>query len=736
MERIVLAEDSAFLVCDDIGDIPFGNTVGLGLYYLDTRFLSVLETSINGQRLLRLSSSAEHNYMANIQLTNPTLVLEDGRPVPPQTISVRRDRFIERGALKERIGLFNYNQFPVPITLSITFAADFRDMFDIRGFHREARGQIFDPACGGEPLTPACADDTITLHYLGLDGVRRETNLVFDQTPAERELVTADEFQRRLAEPLEGALYRFGIVEEAPPGARVSFPLVLEPDRPYMLTFYVSPALQGLERHYARATFDVSVRRVKESYDVWGASSTRISADNELFTEMIYRSQVDLRGLSSPCDAGYYPMAGIPWFGTAFGRDAIITAYQTLSLNAGLARGALRYLAANQGKQDNSWRDEEPGKIMHEIRRGEMALRNEVPHTPYYGSVDSTPLYIVLFAETMDWLADDQLYQDLLPHVERALEWIDCCGDLDGDGLIEYRTRSTRGIRNQSWKDSYDAVQFPDGRLAEPPIAAIEVQGYVFDAKMRLARLFRRRGREADAERLTREAQLLRQRVEAAFWLPDEQFYAQALDAEKRPVPVVTSNVGHLLWSGLLDEDHTRLVVQRLMSGDLFSGWGIRTLSSLSPNFNPMSYHNGSIWPHDNSLIAAGLRRCGYDREAAEIITGVYEAGLHFRYYRMPELYCGFSRDDRYRTSPPEYPVSCSPQAWAAGSVIQFLVTLLGARADASKRRLYLRPHLPDWLREVRMGNLAVGAARVDLLIRGSSVEVLGREGQVDVIVE
>ncbi|MEO6457575.1 MAG: amylo-alpha-1,6-glucosidase, partial [Chloroflexia bacterium] len=414
----------------------------------------------------------------------------------------------------------------------------------------------------------------------------------------------------------------------------------------------------------------------------------------------------------------YFPSAGIPWYVCPFGRDSLITALQTLSLNPQIAVGTLRVLARYQGMREDPWREEEPGKILHELRMGEMARLGMVPHSPYYGSVDSTPLFVLLFVETMSWLDNNSLYDELLPNVLRAVEWIDKYGDVDGDGLIEYReATSPGGIRNQVWKDSGDSTQFPDGTLAETPFAAAEVQAYVYAAKKGLGELLRRKGDAITADRLIAEAEALRTLFNSAFWMEESGFFSQGLDHNKVKVPTITSNPGHCLWCGIADDDKAKQTVQRMIQPDMLSGWGLRTISEESPSYNPMSYHNGSVWPHDNSIGVAGFKRYGYGREANRVITQIYEAAQHFRYMRLPELYCGFASDIVDHTGPTEYPVSCNPQAWAAAAPILMLQTMLGLEAYSFQDRLVLNPRLPDWLTSVQIDNLRVGEKRVGLRI-------------------
>lgn len=736
MEGLVLAENRVFLVTDNLGDVPIGNTRGYGLYHLDTRFLSALTLEINGFRPELLTSSAEHNYLENIQLTNPSFILSDGTRVSPQTISIRRIRFIN-GSLEERIGLFSYNRFPVPIEIVLTFSADFRDMFEVRGYLSAPRGQVLEPTLGGQPFSPESLSDTVSLNYVGLDGLRRRTDVILEQQPTERAMLPGGELRVATAglqipemKPVEAEL------APMPPAVRVRYRLVLEPQRPYALTYSVLPVVDDQSPERPRARFDIAAAEIRRSYEQdWLRECASVETSNAVFDQMLYRSEIDLRALLARYPSGPYPLGGVPWHSAPLGRDALITASQTLLLNPELAIGTLRFLAAHQGKEVNHWRDEEPGKIPHEVRYGELTNRGEVPYSPYYGSVDATPLFLILFGKLMDWLDDESLYEEFLPAVDRALDWIDLYGDLDGDGLVEYATHSPRGLRNQAWRDSEDSYRFPDGSLAEAPIASVEVQGYVYDAKVRLAGLFRRKGRVDQADRLEREARELRRAVDERFWMPDEDYYALALDHRKVQVPAVTSNPGHLLWSNAVEPERAEYLIRRLLADDLFGGWGIRTLSALSPNFNPMGYHEGTVWPHDNAIIASGLRRYNHPDQANRVVEAVFHAGLHFRYFRLPELYCGFTRDVRYRVSPSEYPVASSPQSWAAGSTLQFLKTMLGLRAEAWAKRVIVRPHLPEWLSEVTVRRLRVGKAQVDFIASKDGVRVLTTRGEVDVVV-
>jgi glycogen debranching enzyme len=424
--------------------------------------------------------------------------------------------------------------------------------------------------------------------------------------------------------------------------------------------------------------------------------------------------------------------AGIPWYSTVFGRDAIITSIETLALNPGIARDTLRYLARRQGVREDPFTEEQPGRILHELRRGEMARSGEIPHVPYYGSIDATPLWLVLLHETWRWTGDTTLVRELLPAAERALSWMDRYGDLDGDGFVEYARTSDKGLVNQGWKDSGDGVPNPDGTLPAPPIALVEVQGYVHDAKVRTAELFQIAGRLDRAAALRREAAELRDRIRTVFWDEDLGTFALALDGAKRPVPTATTNAGHLLWSRVPTVAQGERLRERFLQSDFFSGWGVRTLSAAHPVFNPMSYHDGSVWPHDNALLVLGLALYGHARAALPIVRAVYEAGAGTQFQRLPELYCGMSRGTGRR--PVGYPVSCSPQAWASGALFMMLQALLGLYPDAPTGVLHVRdPVLPDFLDHLTLEGLCIGNSRVALQFRrhGSRTlaNLLGIEG-------
>jgi glycogen debranching enzyme len=692
--RIVLKENRIMMVSDEMGDIPAGNITGLGLYTSDTRFLSTYEFRLNRVHPILLSSSVDESYVATFQMINPVLVANGGkRRIPEQVLSIRRSRFIF-GGLHERLGIQNCGSEAVDIECSFAFDADFRDLFEVKA---DSRGKILQFLGSQRPLQEHTHGLTFT--YDGLDGIVRRTEVMLNRIPSHRH------------------------------GPTVTYEFHLESKQTITLIVDVVPVI-GEAEPTVDYLYDDALQAIQASYRRWNEDLTQIGTDNAFLDRaLLRRSQMDLRILVEEFDTGLMPMAGIPWFSAPFGRDALITSIQTLMINPEIARGTLRYLAAHQGRAVDLAREEEPGKILHEIRYGELASLHQIPHTPYYGSIDSTPLFLVCAVEMMDWLNDRDFFVEMLPALLAALSWIDQHGDLDGDGFIEYDERAKGGVRNQGWKDSWDSLLYPDGRLVELPAALVEVQGYVYQAKVGLSRILERLGESHHAVRLGREADELRRRFEARFWMEPEQFYAQALDRHKIAVPSITSNPGHCLWAGICDPERAELVAERLLAPDMFSGWGIRTLSSSSPHYNPMSYHNGTIWPHDNSIAAAGLRRYRHPEAASKVIEGIMEAGIRMPGARLPELFCGFKRDTRYNAGPTEYLVSCNPQAWGAGAAFHLLQTALGIVPDTTAGRLYLCPVPFGQASSVEVRGMRVGSGRLSF-----KVAYNGGRPQVDVL--
>jgi glycogen debranching enzyme len=693
----VIKDDRTFLVTDRFGDVPDGNTAALGLYHMDTRFLSALELVVNDVKPLLLHSSTERNYSQIVELTYPFESIDREGVHRKENVSVQRHRVLS-GSLFERIRVRNFGTKTRKLRLTIDFAADFLDVFEVRGLARDKRGQV----------QPARVEKSrVTLSYRGLDGGTRSTTLRFSPAPDE-----LDE-------------------------SRALFTLEIEPGQGVELAVEAAPEVEGAEG--GRATMQQAEDRLGREYTKWRKRCTRFKTSNIQLSQFLDRAILDLRMLTARDDQGTeYIDAGIPWYSALFGRDALITAYEALAVNTDLAWSTLRGLAAHQGKKEDEWRDEEPGKILHEVRVGELARAGTIPHTPYYGSVDSTPLWLSVLHGAYRWTGDLEAVRELWPNVLAALDWMDEHGDSDGDGYVEYRKRSERGLDNHGWKDSADAIAHPDGTLAEPPIALVEVQGYVYQAKKNTARLARDLDDPDLADRLDKEADELKERFNRDFWIEDQGFYALALDGSKRPVETLTSNPGHCLWSRIIDEARAPKVVRRLLSPALSSGWGIRTLAAKQTPYDPIGYHTGSVWPHDNALIAHGMRRYGFDRESQQVLDQLALAGAFFPYARFPEVFCGFSADEV--PVPVQYPVACRPQAWASGAPLLMIRSYGGFSADAARGVLYIdRPRLPSWLQRIEILGMRVGDARLDLVFSNNNgvtaTEIPRKDGELEVLI-
>ena len=722
----VLKHGNLFLLTDPFGDMR-PDSRGLGLYDRDTRLLSCSTVHVNGSRPVLLHGSMGGNYQGVIQLTNAAVdrnpdekVVGNEDGLAGRKLGIARDRVISNDGLIERLTVVNFAESAEIVELEIELGSDAADIFEVRGYPRPERGML---------LPAAVIPGRVTFRYDGLDGRRRSTYLAFSEPNLTMVAVEAAD-----GRPEQGGWLR------------LSWRWPLRPGKSRDLRWTVWGDLTeiGKARETRAALFPVPPRIDADegagAYHAWNRGTTEVNTDHELFNLTVERSMADLRLLvnEGPDEEERYIAAGVPWFSALFGRDAIITALQSLAFRPQIAIETLVVLAARQATAIDDLRDAEPGKILHELRVGEMASAGELPHTPYFGSVDSTPLWLILLGATYDWTGDRSLVDRLWPNALAALKWIDRYGDLDGDGFVEYRRRSERGLFNQGWKDSHDAIRDRNGREATLPIALAEVQGYVFDAKRRMAGLARTRGETKLAVRLDAEAELLRDRFEKAFWVEDQRYYALALDGHKRPADAIGSNAGHCLWTGIIDPERAPHVVDRLLGPSMFSGWGVRTYAAGQPGYNPIGYHTGSVWPHDTSLIAAGLKRYGFDDESNRIVSDVFRAAQHFPDFRLPELFCGFDRE--HSATPVPYPVACSPQAWAAGASFLFLTTMLGLRAHADRRELELHhPNIPDWLGRVTLKNVRVGEAAVDLLFhrwRGTtSAEVLRKVGDITVTI-
>ncbi|HEX5149417.1 MAG TPA: glycogen debranching N-terminal domain-containing protein [Candidatus Limnocylindrales bacterium] len=723
----VLKHANVYLLTDAFGDIH-PDSRGLGLYDGDTRILSCSVLHVGGERPVLLQGSVGGNYRGGIVMTNPSADRNPNAKVHPmvelvgRTIGITRERLIGADGLLERVRIVNHAEAGVSVEVALDLGADGADIFEVRGYPREHRGR---------QLPVAVTDRRVTFRHDGLDGTQRATHLA----------LTWPATVGTSADLVDGAAVRLRWTLALGPGAvqDVSW-TIWSSERPTPDARHEVATARTDVAALFPPTPRVAVDEGAAAYHAWERGTTTVDSDHELFNLVVRRSVSDLRLLMNdgPGEGERYVAAGVPWFSTLFGRDSIITALQSLAVRPSLAVEMLTVLAAYQATEDDPTRDAEPGKILHELRTGEMARAGELPHTPYYGSVDATPLWLILLGATFDWTGDRALVDRLWPNALAALGWIDRYGDRDGDGFVEYERRSDRGLVNQGWKDSSDAIRDRNGRDVPTPIALAEVQGYVFDAKRRLASLARMRGDDALATRLEAEAEALRVRFEAAFWVEDQRYYAMALGGDKRPADAIGSNAGQCLWSGIVGADRARDVADQLFTPGLYSGWGIRTYAADQPGYNPIGYHTGTVWPHDTSLIAAGLKRYGFDDASNRLVGQVLEAAQRFPDYRLPELFCGFDRGEA--TTPVPYPVACSPQAWAAGAPFLFLSTMLGLHAHADRGELELtHPHLPDWLGKVTLTDLRVGSASVDLLFhrwRGTtSAEVLRKVGDVAVTI-
>jgi glycogen debranching enzyme len=702
-DALVIKDGDVFFLSERDGNVPLTQGHGFGLYYNDCRFLNGYELTVGGRRAEVLVRNAERDFMATLGLFNPDLRF-DGRELPKHSVEIRWERLAsgEQRALFDSITLQNLTSEPVGIPIALTFSASFEDIFTIRGLYAGKRGKIHPPTW---------ENDVLYFRYDGADRIRREVAIQFSLRP--------DDVERN--------------------GAHFVVGLRPKERRELIISLFISelptaagaaPVLQQTQ-DIRRLTTDIrhltSVERVSRRQNRWLTEKTRIQTDSTLLNRIMERSLRDLGMLRSELGDGEgYFAAGVPWFVALFGRDSIITALQTLAYDSRIAGQTIRLLAEYQGKEVNPWREEEPGKILHELRVGEMAHLNEIPHTPYYGTIDATPLWLVLIGKHAAWTGDIGVFENLRPQIEAALTWIDKYGDRDGDGYVEYECVTEKGLANQGWKDSGDGVVNADGSLATAPIALIEVQGYVYEAKREMATLYRRAGEIDRADQLEQQAHDLRVRVNRDFWTNDG-YYALALQgADNRQAAVLSSNAGHACWSGIAEEEQARKVADSLLSEQMFNGWGIRTLSAKALRYNPLAYHLGTVWPHDNSLIAAGFKRYGLDAAALRVFAGLMDAAMHFEGLRLPELFGGFAREDY--GIPVSYPVACQPQAWSAGAIPYLLTTVLGLEPDGFEYRLRIvRPKLPKGVNRIEVHGLKVGKGRTDLLFEREGEQIAVR---------
>lgn len=660
----VLNHSNTFGVFNARGDIVNTREKGLqGVYHKGTRFVNQLAFKLNGFDAILLGSTIkEKNEILSVDLTNPKYKTSGGQIVPQGHIHIMRNKFIRDGGCYEEVDIFNYHTESCQLEIGISLESDFKDIFELRGTARSKKGE-FVPDGNGETT------------YVGLDNISR--------------WIEIETFPRSTALN----------------GRHIAYHMTLAPGD----TFHFHYALKfHVEHESSPNSFEGAKLKLKDDLAYHKELMAAVRTSNEQFTHWINRSRTDLISLLAQTDLGYsYPYAGVPWYNTAFGRDGILTAYQTLWLAPSIARQVLLFLAENQASEENPAKDAEPGKILHEMRDGEMAKTGEIPFDKYYGTIDATPLFVMLAGAYFQRTGDLKTIEKIWPNIESALAWIDTYGDLDKDGFVEYIHKSHNGLTNQGWKDSGDSVSDENGRLANPPIALCEVQAYVYNAKIKASKMARALGRENYRE-LKDAAEKLKAKFNEKFWDEKLQSYVLALDGDKKPCRVKSSNAGQCLFTGIVDTSKAPKLARTLLSKEMFSGWGVRTLAEDAPLYNPMSYHNGSVWPHDVALIAEGLSKYGLHDEVLRLMTGLFDASLFIDFQRLPELFCGFHR--RPGEGPTDYPVACSPQAWSVAAVFMLLKACLSIEIDATKKTIYFNdPKLPNYLDYVEINDLPVG---------------------------
>ena len=694
--RRTLKHGDSFAMFDEFGDVLEVEHSPYGLFHHDTRYLSRLHFTLEGHRPLMLSSTVQtDNVTLDVDLTNPD-IFEDGElALAKDTFHVARAKFLWQAGCYELFTVTSYSERAARVRLALEFDADFADLFEIRGHRRAQRGEVRAEVRG---------PSEVAFVYGSLDGVPRSTRICFSE---KAQVLEASGAEFHLELPARGRR-AIGVTVRCEHGVRQA------PDK----------------------RFFTALRQARRTAVQMRASLPAIESSNSAFNSVLSRSAADLAMLMTETAHGPYPYAGVPWFSTAFGRDGLITALEMLWFDPSIARGVLRFLAAHQARGEDPAADMEPGKILHEVRECELARLGEVPFGRYYGSVDATPLFVALAGQYWQRTRDRQTLEELWPAVRAALDWMARSGDRDKDGFLDYGRRHESGLRNQGWKDSEDAVFHADGRLAEPPIALCEVQGYAFLAYREAALLAFELGEKALSQELEEEADRIASRFEASFWCEELGTYALALDGEGQPCRVRSSNAGQLLFSGMVRPERAARVVKHLFSPAFFSGWGIRTLGEREKRFNPTSYHNGSVWPHDNALIALGLARYGHSAEALTLTTALFDAAAHMHLRRLPELFCGFDR--KRGKAPTLYPVACAPQAWAACTPLALIQACLGLEVDAASETVRLRqPRLPAFLESLVVRRLCVGNSKLDLLFRRQdssvAVSLLSRQGSAEV---
>jgi glycogen debranching enzyme len=703
-QAIVMKKDNLFFVARRDGTVPMTENHGLGLYYHDCRYLNGYELTVAGQPPVPLSASAVQGSIGLFTLTNPQIDLHDGTTMERETLGITWHRLLDSDtpALLDELEFQNFTQRAMQFSISLTVRAEFEDIYLVRGLMTQRHGQA---------RQPQWHKGVLTMRYEGKDGIDRSLFIQMDPSTSAHGGTTAS--------------FRVALGPRQRHTIRISFRLEESKGGPHTNVPHRSPLSSFTQRE----------SHIEAGIHQWMDEITQISGHGSSLDQLMDRSFRSLRVLRAHLGEDAYFAAGVPWFVTLFGRDSLITALQMLAYHPRIAEHTLRLLARYQGTRQDETRDEEPGKILHELRVGELANLKVIPQTPFYGTVDATPLFLILVARHATWTGSLHVFQDLRPHIELALQWL----EQQTTDYLAYESDASEKMVNKGWKDSGDAIVNEDGRLAEGPIALVEVQGYVFAAWRGIVDLFERVGEYAKADHLKQNAQQLRERFNRDFWMETKGCYALALQKNGRPATVVSSNPGQALWTGIADHDKAHRTVDRLMATDMFSGWGVRTLSTEERAYNPMAYHLGTVWPHDNAILAAGFRRYARDDEALRIFHGLSDAAFHFHAHQLPEVFCGFSR--REYEIPINYPVACHPQAWAAGALPFLVTTLLGLEPDAfSKRLRIVRPILPKGLDRLDVTGLRVGQASVDLAFQrgtaGVDADVIRINGELEVQVD
>lgn len=692
----VLKYGPMFAVFDPGGDICQQGMGEQGLYFNGTRYLSQLLVRLWNERPLLLSSTIEpNNFLFSADLSNLDVSRGGSVAIHRGTLHILRSRFLWLNVAYEEFRFVNYGMQPLSAPLNFCFSADFADIFQVRGMSRERSGRILDAEASPKELILGCE---------GLDGVVRRTRI--------QSSLSADRSANQ----------------------EMHFDLELQPKQEITLSLSVACEAESRATLIAYAK---AIKHAESEMKLAAHAVPSVTSSNSRFNDWLCRSLADVQMMTIGNPETNYPYAGVPWFSTVFGRDGIITALEMLWVEPALAKGVLEFLASTQAIEEDPANEAEPGKILHEMRHGEMANLNEIPFGRYYGTVDATPLFVMLAGAYYDRTGDRALIQQIWPNIRAALDWIDHYGDRDGDGFVEYASHSNRGLVQQGWKDSNDSIFHADGSLAEPPIALCEVQGYVYAAKLAAANLAEMLGDTHTSSKLRQQGADLRERFEDLFWCKELNVYAIALDGQKRPCRVRASNTGHSLFTGIARPEQAKAVAHTLFADDFYSGWGIRTLASGEARYNPLSYHNGSIWPHDNALIAAGLARYGFKHLAGKILLALLDVSNMLELHRLPELFCGLER--RKGEGPTLYPVACSPQAWAAAASFLLIESCLGLTIQGSANRVvFNRPALPEGIPQLSIRGLRVGSASVDLLFERQMdtvrVQVLEKRGEVEVV--